>query len=569
MTTRRLQPFIVFLATILLVVLYCPGSIFAQDNLYISSDGDNTTGDGSRQAPFRTLSYATSQAQPGDSVFVLAGTYRNEGFGDNDIWEGSNLEKITANGTPDNYITILPYPGDKVLFEFDATYGILVINSSYLRIVGLEIKGMNDRISHTEAIAAWGLYKDQAGLVHDLATELNINLTDPGIIGTVIDKPSLPNINKPGYYNGRGLVANKSHHIEFINNIVHDCPASAIRGQQSDFVIIRGNKVYNNTFWTTQGVGAITIAEATNINNDTSDEIKISLVQNEVFNNENRLISWNPAKSFITMVIDEGTGLFLTRNRDTYDYGRILIANNLSYNNGASGIVCHFTNRSIIEHNTVVYNGTTNSGQPGGIGINNADNVRVINNISYARPNKWALGILAEPVTNLIVENNIIFNNYGEEVVFRKIEAGWTEENPKFADLANNDFNLLEGSPGIDNGSLERTTAVDFFGSKRVDGFPDIGAIEYEKVTGIGLDEKKVNNVGVYPNPGNGGFTIFGINNSADIYCWNYHGRKVAIDITEKLDNKVSIQLKMAANGIYLLLVNNQTFKLVVDSNHN
>ena len=335
--------------------------LVAQKTWYVAADGKNNRTSGSLSLPFATIDYASDAAQPGDTILVRGGVYRNGDFGDGDIWQGSNAVKISAQGAPGKYIVIKPYLDEQPIIEFDDTYGILFSDAAYIKMSGIEVKGINSRITRQEAEQAWGLYKTSDGIIHDLAVEMGIHPADPDIRDQSLDKPATPNITKPGYYNGRGIVVNSSHHIEITGNKVWDVPSSAIRVQQSDYVLVSGNEVFNNTYWTTQGVGAITVAEAVDFDN--KGDIKILLEKNKVHHNENRLISWAPEKSFVKFVIDEGTGLFLTRNVATYRYGQIGIFNNISYFNGASGIVCHFTDRAVIEHNTVYYNGTTNDGK--------------------------------------------------------------------------------------------------------------------------------------------------------------------------------------------------------------
>ena len=449
-----------------------------QTTWYVSTSGNDNSGIGTITNPYATITKAAKSAQPGHFVYVRGGTYRNNDFGDGDIWEGSNTVKITANGAPNQYITFQPYQNEKVLIEFDDTYGVLIANSSYLRFQGFEVKGIGDQITRTEAGAAWGLYKDDSGTIKDLAADLGINILDESLIDQQLDKTPTPSIKKPNYYNGRGIVANNSHHIDILDNTVRNAPASAIRAHRSDYVNIIGNTVYNNTFWTSLGVGAITVSEATNIDNQ--DIPKIILEKNIVYNNENRLISWAPSKSFVKFVIDEGTGLFLTRNRDTYTHGYIQIANNLSYQNGASGIICHVTNRAIIENNTVYKNGTTNHGFPGGIGLNNANDVIIRNNIAYARPTKWAIGWLSGEGENIEVTNNLVFNENGTEAIHRKMPDGWIEANPSFTDAAKFDFSLSPSSPAINRGTASTSQTTDINGDVRNNGLPDIGAFEFQ-----------------------------------------------------------------------------------------
>jgi len=535
---------------------------WTQTTWHVAVSGSDSSGNGTEGNPYATLQKAEQQVQPGDTVYVHEGTYRNSDFNDGDIWEGDNLLSITANGTESNPITFSPFPGDNVVLEFDSTYGVIIKNSSYITFTGFEVKGIGDQITQTEADNAWGLYKDDSGVVHDLAVELGIDINDPALAGTEVPKPSTPGIDKPSYYNGRGIVANSSHHIIISNNIVRDVPSSAIRCQQSDYTTITGNTVLNNTYWTTQGVGAITVAEATPTpSGDTNNGVKIILEKNNVHHNENRLISWNPTKTFVKMVIDEGTGLFLTRNRDTYTNGYILIANNISAYNGASGIVSHFTDRVIIEHNTVFKNGTTNDSAAGGIGINNTDDVTIRNNISYAEPDHWALGTLANPNTNTNIYNNLLFNENGSETIHNNLSNGWTEENPLFTDSGNSDFTLTEFSPAIDSGSALGTQTEDIDGNLRNDGAPDIGAYEYPG--NLSTDEFRNANLRAYPNPTiNDLYININRNRITSIVILDITGKQL---LSKERTNKIS--LKDLQIGLYLVKVNTingtKSFKII------
>ncbi len=542
--------------SIQLFIIFLSLFINAQSTWHVTTTGSDSSGDGSLGNPYATLQKAGQQVLAGDTVLVHEGTYRNSDFNDGDIWDGDNLLKITANGMAGDYITFKPFPGDAVLLEFDSTYGILISNSSYIIIEGFDVKGINNQIDQAEADAAWGLYKDTLGVIHDLADELGIDINDPAITGTSVVKTSTPGIDKPSYYNGRGIVANSSHHITIKNNTVRGIPSSAIRCQQSDYVTISENVVYDNTFWTTQGVGAITVAEATPTPaGDANTGVKIVLEKNYVHHNENRLISWNPTKTFVKMVIDEGTGLFLTRNRDTYTNGYIMIVNNILSYNGASGIVSHFTDRVIIEHNTIFKNGTTNESAAGGIGINNTDDVTIRNNISYAEPDHWALGTLAQPNTNLNVTNNLLYNENGTEDIDNNIATGWTEANPLFNDAANGDFSLMLTSPAINNGSTSGTQSLDFNGDTR-DANPDIGALEYDNT--LALEENSLNDkILMYPNPTRASL-YFNIKNAdiknGNIQVFDNIGRLVQVNSI--IGPQMSIELNGPA-GIYLVKIKN------------
>jgi hypothetical protein len=459
-------------------IFICFTSVMAlgQVNWYIAPNGANTPTSGTSPAsPFATFDYATNYLTPGDTLFALGGTYQNTDYNDSDIWTGSTAARIEAHGTATAYITFKPYQNQKPIINFDGNYGILIQNSSYLKLIGFEVRGIGWDIDLAEAYEAWGLYKTSGGVLMDLAIQMGINPSDPLLLNQELPKPSTPGITKPVHFNGRGIVANSSHHIEIIGNKVHDVPASAIRVQQSDWVTVSDNEVFDNTFWTTLGVGAITVAEATN--SDNSTDIKIRIQNNHVHHNENRIISWAPDKSFVKFVIDEGSGIFMTRNASTYLSGKIGIFNNISHHNGASGITCHFTDRAVIEHNTVYLNGQNNTGTAGGISLNTADTVIIRNNISYAKPNKHALGWLSQPGTGLTTAANLVFNENGISVT-NNITSGWTMANPLFMHVTNNNFCLKNGSPALAIASANLAPTTDYYGVSRPVNH-DLGAIEH------------------------------------------------------------------------------------------
>ena len=51
------------------------GTALAQSTWYVSTAGNDTSGDGSQANPWRTIQYAVSQAFEGDTVIVAAGEY--------------------------------------------------------------------------------------------------------------------------------------------------------------------------------------------------------------------------------------------------------------------------------------------------------------------------------------------------------------------------------------------------------------------------------------------------------------------------------------------------------------
>lgn len=561
--------------TFLSILLFVSG--FAR-NIYVATTGNNNNS-GTLASPYKTITYAAGVANPGDFVFVRGGIYNNASFGNGDKWNNEKTVSITANGTATNYITFMPYNNELVVIQSDSTYAVLIKNSSFIKFIGFEVKGVNQSITQSEACTAWGWYKQDATDItyNNLATELGLNPCDPTLIGQTINKtPFAFNETRPSYYNGRGVVANSSHHIEIRNNTIHDFPSSGIRAEGCDYITIAGNNVFNNTFYTSAGVGAITVASSDHV--DTYDGIKFIIEKNKVYNNENRMVSWNGAKSIITFEIDEGSGIFFTRNNDTsaavqYDHGYFLIRNNLSYNNGASGIVIHITNRAIVENNTLYYNGAKNTGDPGGIGMNNVDDLTIKNNVVYARPNKFALGVVGLPANNVNVGNNIIYNENGSTTITNKISTsyitnlaltngGWTITNPLFVSTTVPDFKPTLSSPIINYGITTSNTPTDDIEGTIRTGNPDAGAYEYQGSLAIANILKS--NFKVFPIPANEYVWVEGLQ-SLDFKLYTMDGIEVSSYIKIELTSVNSIKLNLSnlKPGVYVVVNNSKSFKII------
>ena len=99
---------------------------------------------------------------------------------------------------------------------------------------------------------------------------------------------------------------------------------------------------------------------------------KIFLQRNEVYDNRNFIPFYNaggvnedPARPDYgteaqTYIID-GSGVYVTRNTDTYKHGRMWLKDNKAYNNGINGVVVHKTDRAHVVGNVIWDNGQVNN----------------------------------------------------------------------------------------------------------------------------------------------------------------------------------------------------------------
>ncbi|MCA9996749.1 MAG: DUF1565 domain-containing protein, partial [Anaerolineales bacterium] len=101
--------------------------------VYVATHGSDSSGDGTEQRPFLTLSKAAQTAVPGTTIFVRGGVYE------------ATKEEIRAQGTASEPIVIQPYPGETAVFDGtganigDAESIIKISNSSYVVFEGFEV----------------------------------------------------------------------------------------------------------------------------------------------------------------------------------------------------------------------------------------------------------------------------------------------------------------------------------------------------------------------------------------------------------------------------------------------
>ncbi len=465
-------------------------------NVYFVDEHGDDNNIGSETSPFATVGHAVTQLTAGDTLYIKDGTYTNDGYSDDHGPDGDTdisnplLARVNASGTDDNWITIAAHPdGNEIrpLLKFDGLGGIQINSgSNYIRIEGLEIQGPNKSISF------------------DWAHEHRWS--------------------KENFYTGRGIYTwGPVHHIVVQNCNVHHTPGSGIRFNKADYVLVEQNIVSNTTWWSSSAESAIVIATAESI--DTEDVVKFLYSGNIVYNNWNFLefCSTPFANStddvygncdHYTGGIIDGQGLYVTRNNNTYLYGRMRFENNIAYNNGFGGVVYHKTDRGELVNNLVFQNGA----YPGtsnytGMTVNTANDLSIINNLIWARDsNDYGLKNNGN-ASNITTTNNYVVgvSQFGTEQdntfidftqaddlddVFHDVEdISFANPDPHATSgdyaPANIDtlvqsyglnFQLLEMSTGlIDNGTQTLAPTVDIEGVARPQGNAvDIGPYELE-----------------------------------------------------------------------------------------
>ena len=478
----------------ILFFLMFSGLVFSQ-NYYVSANNGSDSNNGSETTPFQTINRAISFVNPGGTIFVMNGTYQNNGYGTVDTATNTNMNNnhvvtINKSGSEGAYITLKNYPGHSPLIQFDGRGGIVISNNmNYIIIEGFEVVGPGASITYAEAYANRE-YKVLAA--SDPNDDINYNHT---------------------YFSGKGIWGGYGahHHIIIRNNIVHDTAGSGIRFNDSDHITIEYNEVYNTTWWTSSASSAVVFAETiASSEADNGTDVKMVIRGNLVYNNWNRIPfyvtqlpdnSGNTNPNYGTATYNnilDGQGLYVTRSDDNY-YGTFLFENNVCVNNGKNGI--NFDNSlgasAIIQNNTLYYNGvheiiqdiSVANGNPahrgqkvGGIKANRVQNVTVANNIVVTRDNLFSAIELPNISGSRPVLNNIFLNGKlpsdDNGVPYNFISCcNMIDVDPLFTqvpssvngaiDISQANFELTENSPAINAGDSNYSPSDDFLSNPR------------------------------------------------------------------------------------------------------
>ncbi|WP_405873928.1 right-handed parallel beta-helix repeat-containing protein [Streptomyces zaomyceticus] len=415
------------------IVTVGAGTAHAANRTYfVSPEGSDSNPGTSAGAPFRTLQKAADSAGPGDTVSIMNGTYSERSA-------GSNVLTIKRSGRPGAPITFTAHPGHQpVIHPVQAWNGIGVYGASYISIKNLEIRGNNAALNLAGA-------------------ERGSKKGDPTY-----------NTNCISIERDRSTGAS-SHHIEVTGNKVHACAGGGISAIESDHVTISANHVYSNSWYTVYATSGISVLTPRDVGSSDTRTYKIRITGNRVHDNETK-IKWERCRCY-----SDGNGIIIDTLKGDAGHpaygGRVLVAGNLSYDNGGSGIHSYKSQHVDIVHNTAYLNGrSTRMKSYANIFAHDSTDVRLLNNIAYGRPGQ-ATNSKSRNV-DVTYDYNVYFGGKAPEVKGpHDIVA-----DPKFADAgttADTAFRLRDGSPAIGSGTP--FTAVTT-GTRRTGGAPDRGA---------------------------------------------------------------------------------------------
>lgn len=402
---------------------------------YVSGSGSDNNNGLTSSSAFRTIQKAADLTKPGDTVLIMNGLYTNA--------YPSYVAYITRSGNANAWIKFQAYSGHTPKIKHNGWHGILITNgASYIEISGLEIEGNNPNITL------------------DYAKSQQSNGNNPLTSGNCIS------------IDGRNT--NRPHHIRILNNKVHDCGGVGIGTAQADYVTIDGNEVFNNAWYSVYANSGISIYQSWNF--DSNTEYKMIVTNNKVYNNRQYIPAIVNGKIF------DGNGIIIDDNKNTQNgstlgayKGRTLVANNITYNNGGSGIHSYYSDNIDIVNNTAYLNTQTPDLNHGQIFASSSSNVQILNNIIYADA--------AKRVNSNWGNQNVIYNYnvYANSSLIEVKGANDIVADPQFINPSIGDFRVNVNSPAINRGTTFNTVKTDFIRNTRPSAANyDIGAYEYQ-----------------------------------------------------------------------------------------
>jgi hypothetical protein len=401
---------------------------YAAPAYYVAPSGSDANDGRAEKTAFATPQKALDVAGPGDIVLVMEGTYQPR-----DVQEG--VACFRRAGTPAAWVTLKNYPGQKPRFAVVNTWNAIRIGQrgkqdapsplpalAYLEIRGLHFRGDSD--------VAKEKYAEFLGKA------------DPRTNGNATTITGRFETNPP-------------HHIRVADNLMEFCAGGGTGSGECDWVTVEDNVIRNNCWWMIYAGSGISLLGATNF--DAAANVYKCLVRNNIVSGNRCFLPWKQIGK-----VSDGNGIIIDSNHDpgkkkTY-LGRTLVQNNLSFNNGGSGIHSFKSHQVDIINNTAYLNGASPELKWGQIFLQKTADARVVNNILWAREgqpvNTVGPNTSDKDNTQVVRASNLYFG--GTTPI---MGAGDVIADPLFVrpstDPAAADFRLQPNSPAIRAGRRE------------------------------------------------------------------------------------------------------------------
>ena len=372
---------------------------------YVSSAGSDTNPGLTQAAPLKQIQTAVNLTRPGDTVLVMTGVYTAPAA----LWHNA-VVTISNSGTATSPITVQAAPGQHPIISTYANpkvWDAVFISASYINFQGFEVVGNAQNVSLSQATAT--------AQSEDSAYTSSVSAHAVSAANTIIYPADAST-------NGNCIAIQNATHVTVKKNLVHDCSASGISAQTSDYIWISSNEVFNTSWWTVYDTSGINVHGM--LNSDSQSGYKVFILNNISHDNANTQAYYNPAVG--GGVPTDGNGIIIDTNQATNNgqpySGRTLIMGNIVFNNGGSGIHAYDSMHVDMYNNTAYMNntcpilGTTCGGlNEGQIFAAVSDDVNIYNNVMYSPSNYWTYSNWGN--SNITESHNLLFSPNGKVFV--------------------------------------------------------------------------------------------------------------------------------------------------------
>ncbi len=415
--------------------------------LYVAPNGDRQA-DGLTPATALPPQRAEELSQPGDVIYFTEGEYEYK--------EDNRALTIEHSGEPGKPITYMPAPGAKVVLRSSGSWDVIKITGArHIEIRGFRVIGNAGNVTLEEA-----------------QREMS-NLKNPRTCGNGIGITEHRETKQPAAY------------ITVRDCEVSDFPGGGIFANHADYLTFEGNVVYRCAFWSPYGNSGISVYQPTAI--DASTDYKIIIRNNVCFENYQNIPFFYSNKNDPTKrKVTDGNGIIIDDYLNTQDWGggsgkeytgRTLVANNIVFANGGSGIHSFKSCNVDIVHNYAADNNRHPALKDGQIFANTTKNARILNNVIIAPAGKPATTSYKNE--NLIQDYNVYWTLDGSAPKFAEGGTNNIVAAPGLTltgwDKGQREFKATPDSPLRKAGMPLPAVGADYFGKPRSAGKPDIG----------------------------------------------------------------------------------------------
>jgi len=426
---------------------------------YVSASGKDTHDGRTEKTAFASPQAAVDAAQPGDIILLMNGNYT-----ETSKVKYAAVVSFVRPGAPAAWITLKNYPDHQPVILCHGQDGVRIAQGTartytgapllaYLEVRGLHFKGNSEE------------------LLNQKIPELGTSTPATETTGVLIDGSFSP--------------VRMYHHIRVADCIAEYCGADGIYGDFTDWLTLENNilryNCYTSAHWAMSGFSLMHYADFDKVDNVT----KILVRGNQAYGNQCKVYKKSGPKIY------NGNGMLFDANCEDYLHpdaylGRTLIQNNLVYGNGGGGIQNWGSHRLDIVNNTLYHNGITPELKWGNMGFDYCKDVRIINNIVVALPDRpldfWVLSHADRDTSKMVRLNNLYFGGVKPNITgTNDIVADPLFMNASL-DPTVADFRLKAGSPARKAGvqTFESAPLVDIKGNLRAGGGIDRGALKVD-----------------------------------------------------------------------------------------